>query len=163
MWIGNPSLPCWQAQGGLYEYQFAPADGAKSAPSAELERYVDMSKERFTCPCCGHRTFTEPPGSYEICSVCFWEDDVVQLLDPAYQGGANVLSLMDCQVNYQQFGACEDRFVKNVRPPEKDEPCDPEWRLALESDLHWARTPRDLTDDEYRRIETWYYWKRKTT
>jgi hypothetical protein len=26
------------------------------------------------CPCCGFRTLTEP-GEYDICVVCFWEDD----------------------------------------------------------------------------------------
>ncbi|MFF1900798.1 CPCC family cysteine-rich protein [Streptomyces sp. NPDC058206] len=36
----------------------------------------------FPCVCCGHLTLGEPPGSYEICSVCFWEDDRVQLRWP---------------------------------------------------------------------------------
>jgi hypothetical protein len=30
-----------------------------------------------------------PPGSYEICPVCFWDDDLVQLRWPTYAGGAN--------------------------------------------------------------------------
>lgn len=29
------------------------------------------------------------PGSYEICPVCFWEDDRVQFRWPAMSGGAN--------------------------------------------------------------------------
>ncbi|UOX88817.1 hypothetical protein MUY14_45345 [Amycolatopsis sp. FBCC-B4732] len=33
----------------------------------------------YPCPCCGHLAFGEPPGSYGICGVCFWEDDPVQL------------------------------------------------------------------------------------
>src|SRR3569833_2977032 len=28
----------------------------------------------FRCPCCGVRTLIER-GGYDICSVCFWEDD----------------------------------------------------------------------------------------
>jgi hypothetical protein len=124
---------------------------------------ADMSEARFTCPCCGHRTLDEPPGSYHICQVCFWEDDGVQLLNPAYQGGANRPSLMECQVNYRSFGACEERFRGNVRPPDAGETRDPEWRPAQESDLRSSRSPPDLSEEEYGRVETWYYWKRTAT
>lgn len=35
---------------------------------------------RFPCPCCWYKTFdAEPDGSFDICPVCFWEDDNVQL------------------------------------------------------------------------------------
>jgi hypothetical protein len=37
--------------------------------------------------------FGEPPGSYEICELCGWGDDHVQLKHPAMGGGANQLSL----------------------------------------------------------------------
>lgn len=31
---------------------------------------------KFTCPCCGYKTMKgKPPGTYEICEICFWEDD----------------------------------------------------------------------------------------
>jgi hypothetical protein len=122
-----------------------------------------VSATRFTCPCCGYRTLPEPPGSYEICEVCFWEDDGVQLLDPAYRGGANAPSLLECQANFMRVGACEDRFVNDVRPPRTEEGRDPEWRPATESDLGQARSPRDLSRDEAKRDETWYYWKRVAT
>lgn len=122
-----------------------------------------MSNARFTCPCCGHRIFIQPPGSYEICKVCFWEDDGVQLLDPAYRGGANGPSLLECQANYLRLGAAEGRLVGNVRAPKDEEPLDPEWRPAQESDLRWARAPRDLSEEEYKRVDTWYYWKRRAT
>ena len=32
------------------------------------------SGERYTCPCCGHRTLDERGGE-EICSRCDWQDD----------------------------------------------------------------------------------------
>lgn len=116
----------------------------------------------FTCPCCGHRTFSEPPGSYDVCPICYWEDDPVQLLDPAYRGGANSPSLIDCQLNYEQFGACEQHFVENVRPPHVEECRDLEWRLVHQADLAHVRSPRELTNEEYARAETWYYWKRSS-
>lgn len=41
--------------------------------------------------------FSEPPGSYDICSICRWEDDHVQLEFPALRGGANKGSLKEYQ------------------------------------------------------------------
>jgi len=114
---------------------------------------------KFTCPCCGYRTLSGFPGSYEICKVCFWEDDAVQRLDPAYAGGANGPSLLDCQVNYVRWGASEQRFTSNVRPPRKTEERDPEWRLLEEADIKRARAPKDLSHEESDRVETWCYWK----
>ncbi|HBF85195.1 MAG TPA: hydrolase [Streptomyces sp.] len=78
------------------------------------------------CPCCGHQMFVEM-GSYDICSVCFWEEDLAQLRWP-WSFGANAVCLVDAQRNYQRFGAMEERFLKHVRPPAQDEPLDPEWR-----------------------------------
>jgi hypothetical protein len=95
--------------------------------------------------------------------VCFWEDDGVRLLDPAYRGGANAPSLMECQANFARVGACEERFLGDVRSPGAAEKRDPDWRPAQESDLRWARAPRDLTEEEYKCLDTWYYWKRRTT
>lgn len=42
----------------------------------------------------------EPPGTYEICEVCGWEDDVVQYNDPLKRGGANKLSLQEAKQQY---------------------------------------------------------------
>lgn len=39
--------------------------------------------ECYPCVCCGFLTLAEPPpGTFEICSVCRWEDDNVQARDP---------------------------------------------------------------------------------
>lgn len=113
---------------------------------------------RFPCPCCGRLVFSEGPGSYEICPVCFWEDDPVQLRWPDSGGGANRPSLIDSQQNYADLGAMEERFVGNVRVPRDDEPLDPGWRrldpsideieASGESAAAW---PEDLT--------TLYWWR----
>ena len=42
--------------------------------------------------------FSEEPGSYDICPVCGWEDDLSQLRFPT-TGGANA-PLVDCQREY---------------------------------------------------------------
>ena len=81
------------------------------------------------CPCCGHRTLGSPdPGSYEICSVCYWEDDLVQFDDPDYWGGANGLSLREAQRNFKEYGASDRDFITNVRSPIPGEEIDPTWK-----------------------------------
>lgn len=60
-------------------------------------------------------------GSFEICPVCFWEDDLVQFEDPSSTGGANAVSLQVAQRNYKKFGACEQRFLSAVRAPTSEE------------------------------------------
>ncbi|WP_333756033.1 CPCC family cysteine-rich protein [Streptomyces sp. IBSBF 3352] len=71
--------------------------------------------DSYPCPCCGHRVL-DAPGSYEICPVCFWEDDGVQFRWPTVAGGANQVSLIDAQRNYQDFGACDEHGRQFVRP-----------------------------------------------
>ena len=73
---------------------------------------------RFRCRCCGYRTLDEkPPGTFDICPVCFWEDDNVQTNDPDSAGGANRLSLNQSRANFLANGAKEARIENYVRPP----------------------------------------------
>ena len=78
-----------------------------------------MSKEiKYTCPCCGYKTLEDkPPGTYGLCSICFWEDDGVQFDDPDYEGGANEVSLRQAQENFIAFGACDMDSMAYVREP----------------------------------------------
>ena len=114
----------------------------------------------YTCACCGHRTLSRPPPSYEVCQVCYWQDDEVQLLDPGYRGGANGPSLVEAQACYQALGASEEQWLDDVRPPTPDEVRDPDWRPATDADVRAARLPRDVSSEEWERPEAWYYWKR---
>lgn len=85
---------------------------------------------KFACPCCGYRTLEEKPaGTYAICEVCFWEDDLTQLKDPNNSGGANKVSLRQAQKNFQEFGASDKEMIKNVRPPHQDELRDKNWKF----------------------------------
>lgn len=76
----------------------------------------------FRCPCCGYLTL-DARGDYDICPVCYWEDDGQDDHDAAtVRGGPNgVLSLNDARANYRRVGACEQRFINDVRPPRPDE------------------------------------------
>ncbi len=83
--------------------------------------YLDM-KSKYRCPCCGYYTYDElPNNTFDICPVCFWEDDGVQLSQPNYRGGANKVSLLEARENYMRFGASESRLMQYVRKPEKEE------------------------------------------
>ena len=77
---------------------------------------------RFPCPCCGYLTLREePPGTYALCPVCYWEDDGVQFDDPDYEGGANAESLNTARRNFRDFGAASRDYLDVVRPPSDEE------------------------------------------
>ena len=91
---------------------------------SELIENETNGNRRYICPCCGYRTLTEPPGSYDICPVCYWEDDPIQRQEPDYAGGANVPSLLEARENYKKCGVSETRFADKVRAPYKEEEVD---------------------------------------
>jgi hypothetical protein len=76
----------------------------------------------YRCPCCGCRTLLER-GGFDICPVCFWEDDGQDDQDADdVQGGPNgELSLTQARPNYKEFGACDRRHLTSVRSPKPDE------------------------------------------
>lgn len=81
-----------------------------------------MKKARFACACCGFLTLEGPPsGTFQVCPVCYWEDDGTQLADPAYDGGANGVSLRRAQENFARFGASDAAVAELVRAPTEDE------------------------------------------
>jgi hypothetical protein len=66
------------------------------------------------------------PEDWDICPVCFWENDSLQRANPEMPGGANNVSLRQGQLNFQKFGACERGMLKHVRPNGFQR--DPNWR-----------------------------------
>ncbi|MCI8630474.1 MAG: hydrolase [Firmicutes bacterium] len=77
---------------------------------------------KYQCPCCGYYTFdSEPNGNYDICPVCFWEDDPITIDDTTFVGGANRVSLQQAQLNFKKFGACEKHMLPYVRKPNINE------------------------------------------
>ncbi|NEZ02175.1 hypothetical protein G4D62_23195 [Bacillus shackletonii] len=67
--------------------------------------------KKYTCPCCGYKTFDEEPsGTFDICDNCKWEDDNVMNENPDYWGGANGVCLRQAQRNFIRYGASEKIF-----------------------------------------------------
>lgn len=79
-----------------------------------------------TCPCCGYVTLYHA-SAWEICPICFWEDEDVRG-DPDFVTGANRLSLRAAQQNFAKFGACDERALQFVRRPLPYHRRDPDWR-----------------------------------
>jgi hypothetical protein len=69
--------------------------------------------ELATCPCCGYRSLRER-GSYEICRVCFWEDDGTT--EPDIVSGPNHMTLREARLNIQRFGAVIEQATAHVLP-----------------------------------------------
>lgn len=85
-------------------------------------KFIMKRRLKYKCPCCGYYTFdSKPIGEYDICPVCYWEDDPFQAEDPNLEGWANKVSLNQAKENYKKFGAIEKRLTKYVRQPKKDE------------------------------------------
>lgn len=79
----------------------------------------------YTCPCCGYKTLEEE-HEYDICPICYWEDDWFQF-KYVDKTGANNVSLRKAQRNYLEFGACEERVLEFVRSPNEYDIKDTEW------------------------------------
>ena len=86
-----------------------------------MERLV-----KHTCPCCGYKTLEkEAKGTYEICDLCDWEDDLVQNQDPDYEGGANSICLREAQHEFLKGFKGSDEYQKDsewylLEPPSSE-------------------------------------------
>lgn len=119
-----------------------------------------MREGKYTCPCCGYKVFDQEPGSYEICPICFWEDDNSQLRYPM-EKGANSVSLAEAQLNYESCGAAEMNLKKFVRVPGPKDERDAGWRkldtrkdrmeIKVEDEKKVTIYPIDMTK--------LYYWE----
>lgn len=76
----------------------------------------------FLCPCCGYLTLHgEPPGTFDICPVCFWIDDDSQFKNSLSTDGANDISLDQAQSNFVSVGAILPKYINEVRVPKPNE------------------------------------------
>ncbi|WP_440533068.1 CPCC family cysteine-rich protein [Variovorax sp. YR566] len=78
---------------------------------------MPSEKPGLSCPCCRHLTLAER-GGFEICPVCFWEDDGQDDDATVVRGGPNgSLSLKQARENFKACGASDPRFLHSVRQP----------------------------------------------
>lgn len=114
----------------------------------------------FPCVCCGYLT-VDAPGSYDICPVCLWEDDIVQLRYPMLAGGANPSSLVDAQAFFAATGASHARRTERVRPPAADEYRDAGWRPLNRSLDNFELEPEGPWPSDWTTLYWWRptYWR----
>lgn len=74
------------------------------------------------CPCCGNRTL-DVRANFEICPVCFWEDDGQDdgRADEVWGGPNRGLSLTVARQNYTDIGAADPQDLPHVRTPTEAE------------------------------------------
>ena len=107
------------------------------------------------CPCCGRLVFEGGPGTDDICPVCFWQDDLLCLLDPFEAVGPNKVSLTQAQKNFDSFGLCDPRYgdAKNRRAAPRQFVLDEGWRPIDPA------KDRFSSDDYPADKATAYYWR----
>ncbi len=114
------------------------------------------------CPACGYYMFSALNEQSEICQICGWHNDLVDLQEMYRPVGPNHVSLEDAQKNFVQIGATEPRFVNEekfikhpfVRKPTAEDVRDPKWRpLDRNKDK-----PREIGDPFGKKLEELYYW-----
>ena len=121
----------------------------------------------YTCPCCGYKVYSKPPEDDQICGICYWQNDIVDLVYALKPNGPNHVSLLEAQKNFQKIGACEKRFIQYVKLPSKEEIKDPEWRpidlakdkFSLLGELTLEEEKTLYSSGDLNKI---YYWKRSS-
>ena len=68
-------------------------------------------QKKYKCPCCENYTLDNEPGTFDICNICYWEDDNVQRINPNYDGGANDISLNQARKNYKRIGVISEEYL----------------------------------------------------
>ena len=70
---------------------------------------------KHLCPVCGMYEFPEK-DSFDVCQVCGWEDDLLQLVEPDFAGGANRLSLNQFREKWEaKPNGKKNRIVREIR------------------------------------------------
>lgn len=72
---------------------------------------VGQVEDLNKCPCCGYRVH-ESQGDFEVCPVCYWEDDGTAN-DKRYSS-ANHMTLEEARSNFERIGAAHDGLKDKV-------------------------------------------------
>lgn len=115
-----------------------------------------MKRMLYLCPACGFEVFVDEPGSYDICPICNWEDDGVQLRFPGMAGGANGESLFVHQRRVLKTLPLSLVETKGYRRNEEWRPLKPAECQDMEAMPRSGREYFDSIDTE----EPKYYWRK---
>lgn len=88
-----------------------------AAPGPDfVRRVLALSEKRdaiHQCPACDYFTLSTR-GEYDICPICFWEDDGLDLDKIDQVSGPNHLTLREARHNFRSIGACRQDMLPHV-------------------------------------------------
>lgn len=89
------------------------------------------------CPACGFVVIREGYGGYEICAICGWQDDPLQLANPSSDGGANSESLAEAQTAaLRSLPLAVQEHLGSRRSSD--------WRPLLPDEIAWCEARRNV-------------------
>ena len=68
---------------------------------------------RFQCVCCDYYTVVER-HSFEVCQVCYWEDDGTTMAGLEVESRANHMTLLAARKSFEAIGAIDQSAVSLV-------------------------------------------------
>lgn len=74
-----------------------------------------VTEGRYQCPCCDYYVL-HARGAYEVCPVCYWEDDGQDLDRLDEVSGPNHITLRDARGNFAAIGAADHAARGLVAP-----------------------------------------------
>lgn len=91
------------------------------APVSAADDPADQA-EPVRCPCCAYRTLKHR-ARFELCPVCWWEDDGQDdhNADEIHGAPNGTLSLTEARANFLACGAVLPKFLRKVRPHTPEE------------------------------------------
>ena len=101
-------------------------------------------KGMYSCPCCGYKTLPGR-GDYDLCPVCWWEDDGAEPWD---SDGPNGRALIEAQLEYLTERRPYRQRPGKVRAPRKKEARDPGWQPLERTAELLERTERSRLERE---------------
>ncbi len=109
-----------RASGGLTNFVLVKL-GLGDPSNVSISRETEP-QPTYRCPCCRSLTL-RGRGGFEMCPVCWWEDDGQDEHDlDTMRGGPNgTLTLREARENYRRFGASEALYADRVRKPRPEE------------------------------------------
>lgn len=95
-----------------------------------MSKFESLNKLLNQCPCCDYFTLTSRK-QYEICKVCFWEDDGIDIDKLDKLSWPNHLTLREARSNFISFGASNIKYINDVISKNKRRKYKYEIRLIL--------------------------------
>jgi len=74
-------------------------------------KVTGIEMKLLRCYCCGYKTL-RGRGEYDICRVCWWEDDGGS--DPEKYSSVNHMTLQEGKLNFEKNGVVSDYLLEKV-------------------------------------------------